>query len=198
MVTVALGLVALSLIARHYHQDITSLVAALGVGSLAIGLAAQQTLGNMIAGFLLLVDRPFRPGDHVRLQSGESGAIDDIGIRATRILLPDGNLLVVPNSEMANTRVVNLSHPGDRTRTEVRCKVPWSLAATARQALLDAAATQPEISGGAPVDRIAAIENEVVEVAIQFEVPPASRSAVEDRVRAAALATLAAARERKT
>ena len=104
--SLAVTFIVIIVVAKHFGKDVTSLVAALGVGSLAIGLAAQQTLGNMIAGFVLLVDRPFRPGDRVRLASGEVGEVQLIGVRSTRIRLVDGNVLTVPNAELANTRVV--------------------------------------------------------------------------------------------
>jgi small-conductance mechanosensitive channel len=107
VLTLAVAMVWLIVVAKHFGKDVTSLVAALGVGSLAIGLAAQQTLGNMIAGFVLLVDRPFRVADRVKLATGETGEVREIGVRSTRILLGDGNLLVVPNAELANSRVVN-------------------------------------------------------------------------------------------
>ena len=73
--SLAVTFIVVIVVAKHFGKDVTSLVAALGVGSLAIGLAAQQTLGNMIAGFVLLVDRPFRPGDRVRLATGEIGEV---------------------------------------------------------------------------------------------------------------------------
>ena len=104
--SLAVTFIVIIVVAKHFGKDVTSLVAALGVGSLAIGLAAQQTLGNMIAGFVLLVDRPFRPGDRVRLATGEIGEVQHIGVRSTRIKLVDGNALTVPNAELANSRVV--------------------------------------------------------------------------------------------
>ena len=57
--------VCLMVVMRHFNYDIWHIVTALGIGSLAIGLAAQPTLTNMIAGFTLLIDRPFMPGDHI-------------------------------------------------------------------------------------------------------------------------------------
>jgi MscS family membrane protein len=105
--SLAVSFIVVIIVAKHFGKDVTSLVAALGVGSLAIGLAAQQTLGNMIAGFVLLVDRPFRPGDRVKLASGEVGDVQLIGVRSTRIKLVDGNVLTAPNAELANSRVVN-------------------------------------------------------------------------------------------
>src|SRR5439155_1897850 len=92
--SLAVSLIFIIVVAKHFGKDVTSLVAALGVGSLAIGLAAQQTLGNMIAGFTLLVDRPFRPGDRIKLASGEIGEVQEIGVRSTRIVMGDNNLLV--------------------------------------------------------------------------------------------------------
>ena len=70
----------------------------LGVGSLAVGLAAQDTLANMFAGFTLMLDRPFRVGDRIQLASGEVGDVEAIGMRATRIKTSDETILVVPNS----------------------------------------------------------------------------------------------------
>jgi len=104
--SLAVAFIFVIVVAKHFGRDVTSLVAALGVGSLAIGLAAQQTLGNMIAGFVLLVDRPFRPGDRVKLATGEVGEVQLIGVRSTRIRMLDGNHLTVPNAELANSRVV--------------------------------------------------------------------------------------------
>ncbi len=107
--TVALLTVGAILVAHHLGHDVSSLVAALGVGSLALGLAAQQTLGNMLAGFTLLVDQPFHPGDTIQLQSGELGRVLEIGIRSTRIRLDAHRLLIVPNGELANSRVINIA-----------------------------------------------------------------------------------------
>ena len=84
----------------------TSLVAALGVGSLAIGLAAQQTLGNMIAGFVLLVDRPFRPGERVRLATNEVGEVVISACARRGFGCSTAICSTVPNSELANWRVV--------------------------------------------------------------------------------------------
>src|SRR6202012_1541153 len=81
--SLAVSFIVVIVVAKHFGKDVTSLVAALGVGSLAIGLAAQETLGNMIAGFVLLVDRPFRPGERVRLASSEVGEVVIIGVRST-------------------------------------------------------------------------------------------------------------------
>src|SRR6185369_4384850 len=105
--TLAVALIVVIVVAKHFGKDVTSLVAALGVGSLAIGLAAQQTLGNMIAGFTLLFDRPFRVGDRIQLATGESGEVQDIGVRSTRIIMPSRNLLIVPNAELVNSQMVN-------------------------------------------------------------------------------------------
>jgi small-conductance mechanosensitive channel len=106
VLTLAVGMIAAVVIAKHFGHDLSSLIAALGVGSLAIGLAAQQTLGNMIAGFVLLVDRPFQLGDQIKLATGEEGEVIEVGVRSTRIRMADQNLLIVPNAELANTRVI--------------------------------------------------------------------------------------------
>jgi len=112
--------IVLMIVMRHFNYDIWHIVTALGVGTLAVGLAAQPTLSNMIAGFTILIDRPFRPGDRISLTGGEIGDVVQIGMRSTRIQTTDGNLLIVSNSELVNTRVVNFSYPNNHLGNKVR------------------------------------------------------------------------------
>ena len=93
---------ALIVVLRHFNYDVWSLVTALGVGSLAIGLAAKETLTNMISGFSIIIDRPFRPGDRIELASGQIGDVQEIGLRSTRIKTFDHTILVVPNTSLVN------------------------------------------------------------------------------------------------
>jgi small-conductance mechanosensitive channel len=172
LTALAAALILVTVVAKHFGQDVTSLVAALGVGSLAIGLAAQQTLGNMIAGFTLLVDRPFRPGDRVKLASGESGEVVEIGVRSTRILMAEHNLLIVPNTELANSRVVNFAFPSVAARGEVRVTVAYESDVARAAALLEAAAVEDSRVARAPEPhaRLAALGASGAELAIAFEV----------------------------
>jgi MscS family membrane protein len=108
---VVLGMFGLIALLRSFDVDVNSLVVSLGVGSLAVGLAAQDTLANMFAGFTLMLDRPFLIGDRIQLSSGETGDVVTIGIRATRIQTPDETILVVPNGVLTKEKVVNLTRP---------------------------------------------------------------------------------------
>ncbi|MDD2336659.1 MAG: mechanosensitive ion channel, partial [Geobacteraceae bacterium] len=83
--TIFLVCAALIVVLKHFGYDVLSLLTALGLGSLAIGLAAKDTLANMISGFTLMIDRPFRIGDRIQLASGKAGDVVDIGLRSTRI-----------------------------------------------------------------------------------------------------------------
>jgi MscS family membrane protein len=112
--------IALMIVMRHFNYDIWHIVTALGIGSLAIGLAAQPTLSNMIAGFTLLLDRPFLPGDRILLSSGNEGDVQQIGMRSTRILTTDGNSLIVPNSELVNSRLINYNYPTAQLAQRIR------------------------------------------------------------------------------
>ncbi len=118
---VVLGMFGLIALLRSFNVDVNSLVVSLGVGSLAVGLAAQDTLANMFAGFTLMLDRPFLIGDRIRLSTGELGDVETIGIRATRIRTPDETIVVVPNSLLTKEKVVNLTRPTPSltTRAEV-------------------------------------------------------------------------------
>ncbi|RNC67854.1 MAG: mechanosensitive ion channel family protein [Desulfuromonadales bacterium] len=146
LITIFLVGIALMVTLRHFNYDILSVITALGIGSLAIGLAAKDTLANMISGFTLMVDRPFRIGDRIQLVSGQWGDVTDIGLRTTKIKTVDNTLLIIPNSELCNTTIINLAFPDARTKGRVNIGVCYaSDIELVKQVLIDAARTVPEV-----------------------------------------------------
>ena len=175
--SLAVSLVFVIVVAKYFGKDVTSLVAALGVGSLAIGLAAQQTLGNMIAGFVLLVDRPFRPGDRVRLSTSEVGEVLLIGVRSTRIRLVDGNSLTVPNAELANSRVTTFAILS--TRSDVRITVALGSDIDRVLALLGEVAAEDARLRGTTV-RVSNVTPQGIELSIAFDTGSAAEGLAAD------------------
>lgn len=125
VVNIFIYVMGLITVLKHFGYDVLSLLTALGVGSLAIGLAAKETLTNMLSGFTLMVDRPFGIGDRIELTGGQVGDVLDIGLRSTRIMTPDQNVLVVPNAELVNTKVVNLSFPSPKIKNRITVGVAY-------------------------------------------------------------------------
>lgn len=113
------------LVLEHFGQSVTSLLTILGAGSLALGLAAQDTISNMISGFIIMIDRPFRVGDRVKIPTGEVGDVYEIGIRSTKILDFDNNVLIVPNNELVKTKIINYGYPGNDIRVMVEVTVAY-------------------------------------------------------------------------
>lgn len=120
-----IGVVAVMIILDRFEVDIKGLIAVLGVGSLAIALAAQETLSNMIAGFIIMVDRPFRKGDRVVLGDGSKCDVYEIGMRSTKFLTFDNTLIIVPNAELIKMTINNLTYPEPRIRVKVDVGVAY-------------------------------------------------------------------------
>ena len=125
LIIIVVYTVAVVMILKHFHQDISSILVSLGIGSLAFALAAKDTLANMIAGFMIMTDRPFRMGDRILLESGEKGDVYDIGLRTTKILTFDNTLIIVPNQQIINEKVTNLSYPDPNIRVVVEVGVAY-------------------------------------------------------------------------
>src|SRR4051812_15438836 len=105
LLVVFIGLLA---ILRHFGVDMTPALAGLGVGGIAVALAAQKTLENVIAGASLIFDQAVRVGDFLKM--GEiSGTVDHIGLRSTRIRTLDRTIISVPNSQIANASLETIS-----------------------------------------------------------------------------------------
>jgi small-conductance mechanosensitive channel len=116
---------ALIIILKHFNYDIYSVVTALGIGSLAIGLAAKDTLAHMISGFTLMLDQPFRIGDRIQLAGGQIGDVVDIGLRSTKIKTLDNQLLIIPNSDLCNTMLINQAFPDARVKGRINVGVAY-------------------------------------------------------------------------
>ena len=116
---------ALIIILKHFNYDIVSVVTALGIGSLAIGLAAKDTLAHMISGFTIMLDRPFRIGDRIQLVGGQTGDVSDIGLRSTKIKTLDNQLLIIPNSDLCNTMLTNQAFPNSRAKGSIKIGVSY-------------------------------------------------------------------------
>jgi len=103
--------VAFILILSALGIEVTALVAAFGIGGIAIAFALQGTLSEFFAGIYIMTDRPVRVGDYIELESGQKGYVVDIGWRSTRIRELPNNIIVVPNSKMAGSIVTNYYLP---------------------------------------------------------------------------------------
>ncbi|CAM5788220.1 mechanosensitive ion channel family protein [Castellaniella caeni] len=109
--------VLLAVLARLGVQT-ASLVAMLGASALAVGLALQGTLQNFAAGIMLILLRPVRAGEYVAVQDKAEGTVDEIGLFMTRIVQYDGIHLILPNSLVWGSLIINYSR-NDRRRLDV-------------------------------------------------------------------------------
>lgn len=117
--------ISIIMILHYFNQNVSSIIVSLGIGSLAIALAAKDTLANMISGFMIMMDRPFRIGDRISLETGEFGDVHDIGLRSTKILTFENTLIIVPNQKIINEKLTNLSYPDPQIRVSVEVGVAY-------------------------------------------------------------------------
>ncbi|SBS39104.1 Small-conductance mechanosensitive channel [Marinomonas spartinae] len=105
--------------------SITPLIASLGIGSLAVALALQPTLENFFSGVQLLMDRPIRVGDFIELDSGEQGFVEKIGWRSTWIKMLPNNTIIMPNSLLSESKVINYFYPQRELSVPVEVNVHY-------------------------------------------------------------------------
>jgi MscS family membrane protein len=109
MVQVAIVLVFLFVLIRSFGIDVTTALAALGIGGLAVALGAQKLFENLIGSLTVIADRPVRVGDFCRFGT-TLGTVEDIGIRSTRVRTLNRTILTVPNGEFSAMQIENYAH----------------------------------------------------------------------------------------
>ncbi|MEW5897032.1 MAG: mechanosensitive ion channel family protein [Nanoarchaeota archaeon] len=118
-------IIALLWVLDIWQVNITPYLAGAGIAGLVIGFALQDLLKNVFGGVTLLLDKTFKVGDKVKLESGEVGEILDIGLRSTKITTYDHELIYVPNGYLANSRVLNYTRPTVKVRVTVEFGVVY-------------------------------------------------------------------------
>ncbi|HSR34979.1 MAG TPA: mechanosensitive ion channel family protein, partial [Anaerolineae bacterium] len=153
VVTALLGLIVLL---AHFGVNVTALSAALGLGGLAITLAAQDTIADAIAGVIILVDRPFRIGDRIEIQGANTwGDVLSIGLRTTRIQTRDNRVIILPNSTIGKSQVMNYSYPDPSYRSETHLSVGNDIdLEAARRLIVDAIRGVEGVVADRPIDAL--------------------------------------------
>ncbi len=116
------GLLAM-IAASSLGINVTGIVALASVASLALSLALQNSLTNLIGGFTLLYTKPFHSGDFVEI-AGQSGTVSEIGMAYTKLLTPDNKLTYIPNASVVAAQIVNYSCTGTR-RVDVQVSASY-------------------------------------------------------------------------
>jgi MscS family membrane protein len=122
---IAIIAVALMVILSIWKINITPLLASAGIAGVAIAIAAKDTLSNFFGGISIFMDRPYKVGDYIVVEGGERGEVVAIGIRSTRIKTRDDILITIPNSIIANSKIINESAPIPNFRVRVAISVAY-------------------------------------------------------------------------
>jgi small-conductance mechanosensitive channel len=110
---------------KMWNIDITPLLASAGIAGFVIAFAAQDTLSHLFGGVSIYFDKPFRVGDRVQLESGEIGDVLEIGIRSTRIKTFDETVVILPNSKIANSKIINYNQPASKIKEKIAIGVAY-------------------------------------------------------------------------
>jgi MscS family membrane protein len=102
------------LVAHSLTFDIGSILAGLGIGGVAVALAAKDTISNLFGSVTVIMDRPFLIGDYVVLDKSLEGTVEEVGFRSTRIRTPHQSLVSIPNNVLANMAIDNYGMRGSR------------------------------------------------------------------------------------
>ena len=142
---VLLGLI----VAERLGVDVTGIVALASVASLALSLALQDALTNVIGGFTILSNHPFRTGDYVEI-GGLAGSVEAIDITYTKLATPDKKVISIPNSAVVKANIINYS-TSDTRRVDFNITASYDApAATVKAALLKAAQVPGVLADPAP------------------------------------------------
>jgi len=160
-VRLLIGALAIITALETLGVPVAPLVTTLGVGSLAVALALQETLANFFAGLYLLAERPVRAGDYIKINdaTGEEGYVESIGWRSSRLRTLKNNTVIVPNQKLSQAILTNFHLPASPVGMAVNVVLapgaePTAVEAALNDELARAAAELPKLIVGTPVARL--------------------------------------------
>ncbi len=106
LIKIIIGFLTVLYVLNILHVNITAIVAGVSIGGLALALAAQDTVKNLLGSLMIFVDQPFQVGDYIEV-NGEAGTVEEVGFRTTRIRTADTSLIAIPNGNVANYSINN-------------------------------------------------------------------------------------------
>ncbi len=147
---ISVYIVGILMILHTLGISIAPILTALGVTSLAVALALQDTLSNLFSGIQIIVARQLRPGDYIRLEDGLEGYIEDITWRNTIIRALSNNLIIIPNSKLAQSTIINHYKPDTQLNFPVEVGVSYDtdLKKAEKVAIEEAKKLLSEVEGG--------------------------------------------------
>lgn len=122
---IVLIIAAMMVILSIWKINITPLIASAGIAGAAVAFAAKDTIANFFGGISVFVDKPFKIGDYIVLDKGERGEVVAIGVRSTRLKTRDDTLITIPNSIIANSKIINESAPVPNFRVRIPVAVAY-------------------------------------------------------------------------
>jgi small-conductance mechanosensitive channel/CRP-like cAMP-binding protein len=112
--------VAIAVADLAFGVSVTGLVATSGIIAIVLGLALQNTLGDLFSGIAIGIDRPFRVGDYILIEGGFEGRVIETNWRSTRLSTATNDVATMPNSVVAKSRILNLSSPTETRKATVK------------------------------------------------------------------------------
>lgn len=125
IIKIAIYLIGFIIVLHIFGVSIAPLITALGIGGLAVGLALKDTLENLFAGIHIMTEKTIRIGDFIRLENGQEGFVEDISWRTTRIRMLPNNMIIIPNSKLAQSIVLNYHLPEKRMSLQIPISVSY-------------------------------------------------------------------------
>jgi small-conductance mechanosensitive channel len=177
--------VTLSIIAFVFDAPIGTLVATSGIVAIILGLALQNTLGDLFSGIALTLGRPFSIGDWIHLADGTEGRVVQNNWRSTHVLTPANNLVVLPNSTLAKLGLTNLTRPDETHQVVLPIRIssnsrPVEIVEVLQSAL---ASCQFVVQAPAPIVAMKGIDAVAIDVELQFRVTaPSARTPARNEV----------------
>ncbi|MFC2164573.1 mechanosensitive ion channel family protein [Acidobacteriota bacterium] len=132
-------ILAVIFIFDSWSIDISPLLATAGIAGIAIGFAVKDSLANILGGIQLVLDKTFKVGDKIQIESGEIGVVLDIGLRSTKLRTYDNEVTYIPNGQLSNSKIKNFTVPDLSIRVNVNFGVEYgSNAEQVRQVVTEA------------------------------------------------------------